>query len=294
MYTKIIKRTVLLVVTLLFIVPLAIWAEATAIFPKTGTVIRPPVILTVVIKDADGKVIPKPTGGLRTVTKGAPFSVEWKAVWKDEIGVESSEGLTCRNNWGSSQPTSGSALGSIEEARSFTLVCMGLGRGLAAGTWLSPIVTVGLTDLVPFGVSLDGIEKNRGRTDDDKIYTVFPDENNQGGKYYQVNASVKNSGTARASSFTVGYYITRSPNTQRTSSNREKMITVSGLGAGATKVLEPVSLPFSYIGKEVNGPWYYTVCVDEGNRVLESDDANNCSVPLGPYKFEGPVTIQTQ
>lgn len=267
MYKKMIQRGALVVVALLFVVPIAILAQQAAFSPTALKIFDSKSVRSnLVLKDSEGKVMTAPY----VVIRNSPFTLEWAAEAK-EGGEQTTQDIVCLNSWSAPTASRGTTLGSISSDRTFYMTCAGIGAGVNSAR---PVKT-GTADLTVVSVELGGKVANQNTTATND-YFIVP---------MTVDVTVKNSGTAKTPPFKVKY--TNGASTADLSTNPSiTVVSVDGIAGGATSSLSP----FPWLPNFRTEPWYYRICVDSTQAVIESGENgenNNCK-DIGPYTFVSP------
>lgn len=298
MYEKIIKRSILITLALLFIIPLAIQAQSAAPFaPERGPLYEKGSITMSLWKFQDnaGNVIERRFDSsrnqwVRVVTKNERFRISWAAdgILPGTDGERSGNGIKCLNNWDDSLAASGQVDGTLSRSRVFRIVC----AGMLGGFTINAPVVVGAPDLSVVSAQLTGL-KPWGITGGTipNTYVSAP---------YKVNVTVTNSGDVPVSSpFTIMYYASEDSKVESNNARGWKEFIVdNGIKAGETKTIEIYFEGPSSQYEQANDPasakpQYHKVCLDARNVVAEENSAgtgetNNCKILDGFYKYVKP------
>lgn len=216
--------------------------------------------------------------GPGTAEQSAPITLGWSAT-----GAKS-----CLGNW-SAEPLSnitGTVTGTIPlkvgatpvASRTFTIVCFGIGTAKGAKV----TVTLAKADLVVPKLVISGL-KPVTRRDGAKVVAV-KNTYEAGTPAYSLAATVKNSGKLKADTVVVTYQQTQTPgNSGSWTALTNGATTVPTIAPGAGQTLSALPFPAAPL---TTTSYYFRACADVLDAIVEMNENNNCSRPIGPFIFD--------
>ena len=211
-----------------------------------------------------------------TAGQSASVTLAW-----DATGAKS-----CIGNW-SAEPLSGvtgTVTGTIPltigsapvVSRTFTIVCIGTGTAKSAKV----TVTLAKADLAVSKLVISGLTPVT--IQDGQTAKVKKNTFKVGNPAYSLTVTVKNTGKLEARSFDVAYQSTKTRDNPNSWQNMEtKPVTAISPGVVRDMPLLPRAA-----AHEAGASYYFRACADSGLVIVEANENNNCSTPIGPFIFE--------
>lgn len=215
--------------------------------------------------------------GPGTTEQSAPITLGW-----DATGAKG-----CIGNW-SAEPLSsvrGTLIGTIPlkvgstpvASRTFTIVCFGIGTAKSAKV----TVTLAKADLSVPKLTISGL-KPVTRTVGAKVVAV-KNTYEAGTAAYSLAATVKNGGKLKADAVVVTYQQTQTPgNSGSWTRLASGVATVPTINPGAVQTTSALSFPAA---PQPTIRYYFRACADVTDSIVEMNENNNCSRPIGPFIF---------